>query len=253
MELADVRVEIDQMSEDIIGGLKRRSRYPLSEGIFSKQAYDGKTWFNAMLFGEQDLYSKFGKNDFEDQPLLLFTREEVSPSKIKRNPPKLGVVNVGIDVGNKVIDLYQQANRKICPPGEDENNYGKIAKLDASNTMDLYERICGIGQVVAALKIRDYPEIVYLDKDTIISKLRNPKREQEVIDEAAQIAKRYLLPHPEIMPWFFRGIIDITLIDVELNYVLGVRRIRDNEPRVPPGFGQVARKYERKGIGFGQA
>jgi len=251
MKLQDVRVKIDQMSEKIVSGLKDRSRYSLSAGVFSEEAYDGKTWFNSRLLGEQSLDAVFGRYEFEDQHPLLFTREDLPVSRIKRNPPSIGVVRVGIDVGSKVIGLYKEALKKICPSGEDKNSYGEIAKLDVSNVLALYERICGIGQEVAELKIQENTGIVYLDKETIIEKLRNTKREQEVIDSGIEIAKRYLLPNSETMALFFRNIIDIT-IGVEVDYVLKVREKRDKEPRVPPGFGQVARKGERRGIGFGQ-
>ena len=245
MKLQDVRVKIDQMSERIVSGLKDRSRYSLSAGVFSEEAYDGKTWFNSRLLGEQSLDAIFGRYEFEDQHPLLFTKEVLPASKIKRNPPSIGVARVGIDVGNKVIDLYKKALEKICLPGEDKNNYGEIAKLDVSNVLALYERICGIGQEVAELKIQENTGIIYLDKETITEKLRNTVREQEVIDSGIEIARRYLLPNPETMSWFFRNVIDITLLGVEVDYVLRKREKINNEPRIIPGLEYMLNFFKR--------
>jgi len=153
MELKDIRIKIDQMSERIVSGLKDRSRYPLSAGIFSEEFCNGKTWFEYRLLGEQCLDAEFGRYKFEDQHPLLFPKEDLPKPKMKRNPPKIGVAKVGIDVGNKVIELYKKILEKICQPGEDRNSYGEIAKLDVANVLALYERICGLGQEVAELKI----------------------------------------------------------------------------------------------------
>ncbi|MEK6959289.1 MAG: hypothetical protein AABW59_04565, partial [archaeon] len=74
IDIAELRIKIDQLSEKIMSGLKTRSRLPLNEGTFSKEFSEGMTWFMYRLKKDQDLDSEFGRFLYYDQHTLVFEK-----------------------------------------------------------------------------------------------------------------------------------------------------------------------------------
>ena len=247
----NLRLKLDQMSERIVSGLKDRSRYVISNGVYSEEFFNGMSWFKYRLFREQSLDSEFGRYEFEDQHPLLFSKEQLAMPKIPRPHAELGIAHVSVDNGLNILTLYRETIAKICNAGEDPDNYGEIAKLDVNNVLTLYERISGYAAKVAEYKIEKEPRTLHFDPEFLRSYLTDEEREKQVIVYALKLAHKELLPNPEIMPDFFRTIINMTM-DVEVDYILRAAEARRNQiPRSPVGFGQTPRTPDQKTSGWG--
>ncbi|OGV66217.1 MAG: hypothetical protein A2283_06745 [Lentisphaerae bacterium RIFOXYA12_FULL_48_11] len=246
-----LRLKLDQMSERIVSGLKDRSRYLVNNGVFLEEFCNGMTWFKYRLFREQSLDSEFGRYEFEDQHPLLFKKDQLASPKRPRPHSDLGIVLVPIDNGPEILNMYRDIVGKICQIGETSDNYGEIAKLDVSNVLTLHERICGFAAKVAEYKIEKEPRTLHFDPDFLRSYLTDTEREKQVMDYALTLARKEQLPNAEVMPTFFRTIIDKTL-DLEVDYILKAGENRRNQvPRSPVGFGQTPKSPEPKRAGWG--
>jgi chorismate mutase len=225
-DIKDLRVRLDQITEQIISGLKDRSRHPLNILVFTEEFSDGLTWIRYRLKGEQDLDSEFGRYEFDDQYPLSFTKEELAAPKIKRKAPSNHVRQVYIDIGQDIIEFYIGMLPELCKDKqyEDRASYGETTKVDANNLLLYHERINGLGRHVAQSKIDQNPGILELETDEEIRKaLVVPEREEEVIGKAIEIARKYDLDRPRFIREFFRGIMDLT-IEAEVKYVKQVKK-----------------------------
>jgi chorismate mutase len=250
-KIDNLRMKLDQMSERIVSGLKDRSRYTISNGVFLEEFFNGMTWFRYRLFREQSLDSEFGRFEFEDQHPFIFKKDQLTPPKRPRPHADIGITSVEFDNGPEILNIYRDIIGKICKPGEDPDNYGEIAKLDVSNVLTLYERICGFAAKVAEFKIEKEPRTLHFEPEFLRSYLTDAEREKQVMDYALALARKEQLPNPEVMPGFFRTIIDRTL-DLEVDYIFKASENRRNTtPRSPVGFGQTPRDPEPKRSGWG--
>lgn len=221
INLVELRIKIDQINERIISGLKQRSRYPINQGIYSKDFIKDHTWFLYRLKKEQDIDSQFGRFLYSDQAPMFFKKEELDKPVTARKAPKInGLTHIKIDKSKKILEAYREIVKKICTNREDENSYGETAKLDVDNILAINERVLGLGEQVAEYKIESDPEILKeKDKSKIRSSLVIPQREQEVLLSAKEIAKKYDLGHEKELCDFIKEIIDITT-DAEVEYII---------------------------------
>jgi len=250
-KIDSLRLKLDQMTERIISGLKDRSRYSVSAGVYNEEFSNSMSWFKYRLFREQSLDSEFGRYEFEDQHPLIFTKDQLAMPKRPRPHSDLGIAMVEVNNGESIISLYRETVIKICRVGDDPDNYGEIAKLDVSNVLTLYERICGFAAKVAEYKIEREPRTLHFDPEFLRSYLRDEEREKQVMEYALALARKEQVPNPEVMPIFFRTIIDRTL-DLEVDYILKAAEARRNMiPRSPVGFGQTPKSAEPKRSGWG--
>ncbi len=186
IDISDLRVRIDQMTANIISGLKDRYRYKLNKGVFTEEVTNGKTWFDYRLFTEQ-----------------------------KRRKMR-------IDIGERIIQFYRAMLPEFCEKGEEREAYGKTAKCDVNNVMLYNERVIGIGRLIAESKLQQNQEMINLSDAEIRKTLVSPEREKQVIEDAVRLAERYKLHKPEFIRKFFRGLIDLT-VDAEVEYIRRAR------------------------------
>ena len=264
----DIRPKLDELAEEIIISLKRRSRFLLNEPVYRQEfKKTGKTWFEYRLFKDQDTDSEFGRYVFDDQHPMLFSRDELA-EPAERKPSENEVVPVDIDMGDKIVAFYREILPQICQVGYNNDTYGETVLQDSLNIRTLYERVCGIGPYVAQSKIQDDPSLLdIVDELELREKLVYPDREEFVMAKGVALAEKYGLPNPEVGRWIFRRIIDLTL-DVEVAYinhvqeqtaaekedidVIPVVRIsRPDYPQTPPGFGQEPKKESNGSKGWG--
>ncbi len=242
IDLSELRIKIDQMNEQIISGLKQRSRYPLNYGVFIKEfianeklndeklnnkklnnekSNNKNTWFLFRLKKEQDIDAQFGRFVYSDQAPMFFKKEELATPLRERKAPKIeGLVNIPIDKSKEILKVYQEILTKICIKKEEEDSYGETVKLDVNNVLAINERVLGLGEMVAEYKIESNPKIL---NETNKLKLKEMlvvlKREQEVVSSAKEIALKYGLTQTEDIGKFMQKIIDITT-DTEIEYIL---------------------------------
>ncbi|MFA6268344.1 MAG: hypothetical protein WCW13_04355 [archaeon] len=224
IDINDLRVKLDQMNEQIISGLKTRSRFPLNIGTFKQNFADGKTWFSYRLKKEQDIDSEFGRFLYPDQSPIIYSKEELAKPRINRTITSEGIEQVQIDIHKEIINMYHEILEKLCEKKEDIANYGETTKQDVENIILYNERIVGIGEQVAGYKMQNNPELLKLkDPEEIRKKLINPKREQEVIDKMIAITKKYELDHVEEIKKFAQKIINLTT-EVEVKRILAAAK-----------------------------
>jgi chorismate mutase len=226
IDIKDLRVRLDQITEQIISGLKDRSRFPLNILVFTEKFSDGLTWIQYRLKKEQDLDAEFGRYEFDDQYPLLFKPEELAKPKKEREAPSNHVRQVYIDVGEDIIEFYISMLPELCKGEEYEDgaSYGETTKVDVNNLLLYHERINGLGRHIAQSKIDKNSGILELETDEEIRKaLIDPGREDDVIEKAIEIARKYDLYRPRFIKEFFRGIMNLTL-EAEVKYVKQVKQ-----------------------------
>ncbi len=219
VDIADLRIKIDQLNEKIISGLKDRSRFSTNFSTFKKKFYNEMTWFEYRLKKEQDLDSEFGRFLYYDQQPFIFSKKQLSKSKIK-NVNNLGLKPVPIDLSKKIVKLYKNTVKELCINEEKSSTYGETVKLDVENILTLNERTAGIGEQVAAYKISKNPELKKLKNlKEIRKKLITPQREIEVINKTIEISKKYGINNDKLMKEFAKSLIEITL-DAEVHFIV---------------------------------
>ena len=223
VDIGDLRIKIDQLNQKIISGLKDRSRYPLNLGVFEKEFYSKMTWFEYRLKKEQDLDSEFGRFLYYDQQPFLFSKRELSPSKIN-DPINKGLKPVELDLSKKILSLYKETLVNLCENKEDVSTYGETVKLDVENILTLNERNVGLGEQVAAYKISTEPNLLDLKTaKEVRQKLVKPQREVDVITKAANISEKYGIENIDFMKKFAKDLIEITL-DAEVHFILNSKK-----------------------------
>jgi chorismate mutase len=229
IDLEEVRIKLDQHAERIVSGLKDRSRSPLNKGTFEETFFQDQTWFEYRLLKEQSLDAEFGRYEFEDQHPLLISRLQLEKPKVRRDHPALGLVTTKIDNSRRIISMYRKVLGLICQQGEDRNSYGETTKLDVGNVLELDERIF-LGKAVAEAKLQSNPSLKYLEAEAIRTALINKTREQEVIEKARLLARRYSLAQEEVVADLFKEIIEVTL-DLEVDYILQAKEAERSTPK----------------------
>jgi len=188
--------------------------------VFAQKFFGNKSWFLYRLEAEQNVDAEFGRYLYSDQHPLVFSAEQLSKPKIKRNVPELGLKRVRIDLSKDIIGAYRKVLKKICEKGEESENYGATVKLDVENILLFNERILGIGEQVAAYKLQKNPGLLGTkEKEKIRLALIAPKREREVIENSKKIAARYKIKNPEAVAEFMKKIIALTT-KAEIVYIL---------------------------------
>lgn len=224
LKLEDLRIKLDQMTERIVSRLKDRSRYKLNESVYIKDAIpiEGRTgisFFEFALEGLENYHTMLGRYNFPDQHPLV---TDASSSPVEREVPQSPIKKVKIDIGEDLIKFYIDSLEELCERGEDPSTYGETVYCDSDLIQLLNERI-NLGRYVAESKLQSDPSIAEVtDDEQLISKLRNSKREEDVVIKAKDIASRYEL-NPLVVEKYFRWIIGET-IKVEVEYLKGIKK-----------------------------
>jgi chorismate mutase len=218
MDLANLRIKIDQMNDKLLSLISTRMKYSLNEETFTKEFFDGKSWFLYRLKKEQDLDSEFGRFLYNDQLPFIFKKEELAKSKLSINN-KQELVPVEIDLSEKIIDLYKKLLRGLCETKEDPQTYGETTKLDIEIILTINERTTAIGEHVSAYKLQSEPQLKNLPEEEIRKKLIKKEREVEVTENIITAAKKYGIENEKLMKEFAKDLIKITL-DSEVTFIL---------------------------------
>mgnify|MGYP003812825533 CR=1 FL=1 len=217
IDLVELRMRGDYLTEQIILGLKTRSRFPLNMSTFSEIFYDKKTWFLYRLKKVQDLDSQFGRFLYKQQKPFLFKISELEKPLIKPLLINEGFIGLELNHEKEIIDLYKKMLYEVCMDDDNRSTYGETTKIDVENVLNLNERLVSFGQQVAWTKVHSNPE---LKKETDSSKIRelivSKDREVEVIKNAVSLAQKHNLTNIESIKDFVKILIDFTTrVEVE--------------------------------------
>ncbi|MDO8638310.1 MAG: chorismate mutase [Candidatus Daviesbacteria bacterium] len=221
VELGELRVRLDQMTERIVSRFKDRSRFPLNEAIYLTNGVPitGRSNISLLQFaieGLETYHATLGRYNYPDQYPVLGL--DLPSSRVERsiNNPSLSRLNINTSEG--LLTFYQNLLSKHCDHKHDPNTYGQTAYIDADLLELIHERV-NIGRYVAETKGFKDPIIYQLSahNDLLLSKLKDKVREEALVSRARDIAKAYELD-PEIAEQAFRWMIDKTL-DIEIAYI----------------------------------
>ena len=220
INLNDLRTKINQMTERIVSRLKDRSRYVLNDAVYRRDAIpiEGRTGISFFEFALEQLekyHASLGRYKFPDQHQLT---NITLHSPVQRWSPPSPVRQVDIELKDEIIAFYLILLGDLCQEGDDPTTYGETVYCDADLIVLLHERI-NIGRFVAESKFQSDPSFsaVVENRDALRTRLRQPKREQTVIDNARKIALNYDL-NPDVVERCFRWVITKTL-EVEIDYL----------------------------------
>ncbi len=230
IHLGELRVRLDQMTNRIVSRLKDRSRFPLNEAVYRPDGVpihgrSGVSLLQFALEGLEAYHASLGRYDYPDEtPLAL----PVPPTTtVTRTIGRPYIPRLQISLRDDLLSFYDRLLPQLCPPGDDPDTYGETAYVDSDLLELLHERI-NVGRYVAQAKLDRDPGVLDLvrDPERLRAALRDPAREETLINAARSIAVRYELD-PDLTADVFRWIVDRTLT-VEVAYLQQVAR--SNEP-----------------------
>jgi chorismate mutase len=221
IELSELRLRLDQMTDRILSRLKDRSRFPLNGPAYRSDALPirgraGISFLEFALEGLEAYHASLGRYAYPDQHPVFSPRRPDSP--VARVVGKPSLPEVQISIKDDLLAFYQQLLPRLCAPGDDPDSYGETVYIDADLLQLLNERI-NVGRYVAQAKIDSDPTIAAVVHDTaaLVDRLKIPSREEALIDAARRAAQRYELD-AGLAEHVFRWIIAETLL-VEIAYL----------------------------------
>lgn len=220
VDICEIRIKLDQMTESIISLVKDRSRYKLNKKVYIKNAIPIKnkkdiSFFEFALEGLEKYHASLGRYLFPDQePLIL---KFVFQPSVKRIVPESPILKVKIDLAKRIINFYLKFLEKLCFRGDDPLSYGETVWCDAKIVQTLGERI-NLGKYVAEAKLKENPDLGKIkNRNELEKELRILEREREVLKRAKKIAKKYKLD-PKLIEELFKWLMKETL-KVEVEYI----------------------------------
>lgn len=223
LQLSDLRIRLDQMTERIVSRLKDRSRFPLNAAVYRSDgvAINGRTGISFLeysLEGLEAYHASLGRFDYPDQfPVFSAHLPQAPVARAVVGTPALP--RLQIDIKDALLSYYQQdLLPRLCSSGENPDTFGETVYVDADLLQILHERI-NVGRYVAQAKVDSAPEILthVQDYQRLEKELKVPEREEALIRSVRAVADRYALD-ANLAEGVFRWIIDQTL-RLEVRYL----------------------------------
>ena len=224
IDLGELRVRLDQMTERIVSRLKDRSRFPLNEAVYRVDAIpiagrNGISFLQFSLEGLEAYHASVGRYAYPDQYSVL--GRDLPPSPVTRVVTRPDVSRRAISIGDDLVSFYLATLPRLCRGGDDPNTYGETVYADADLLQLINERI-NVGRYVAEAKVTSDPTIYALRHDAplVEARLKDAGREAALLAVVEEIARKYELD-PDVARTMFRWIVDETL-RVEVAYLQGI-------------------------------
>lgn len=221
VQLSDLRIKLNQMSEKVVSRLKDRSRFKFNGRVYIPDAIPiegrgGISFLDFALEGLEAYHASLGRYAYPDQYPVFSNLLQKSP--VRREIPLAPISPVDIALRDELLRFYIGILPQLCERGEDPISYGETVYTDADILEHLHERI-NVGRYVAESKLQANPRIQDMvhDSTLLMAELRDAKREEDVINQAKARALTYEL-NPEVIGTVFRWVIDETL-KVEIDYL----------------------------------
>ncbi len=232
LELPELRIQLDQMTERIVSRFKDRSRFPLNEVVYRVDGvqitgHSGISLLQFAIEGMENYHASLGRYEYPEQVPMLGSnlpgssiRRVVEPDS--RQPKHLNFTE-------DMLVFYQGLLVKHLKPEDDKpvddpKTYGETVYEDADLLQLMHARV-NIGRKVAERKTTDDPDIFKVadDRVAVLAKLRDERREAVLLEKASGLAMDYNL-NPNIVDEAFRWMIERT-IDVEIDWIQQVSRM----------------------------
>jgi len=245
LTIGQLRSKLNELTVSVVNGLHGRSIYLQNLNIFEPKLQSrlhnsglhafgngdsNVSWFDSRMKREEATDCEDGRFLFPGVYPFNGAPSKTHPnstSQIYRVIPNVGLMHVAppVDIGRRIVDMYKSAVIGLCKPGEQPEEYGRLAKLDVTICQDIHERVTYFGQLVAKIKSEDNPSILKLNAGDLRVALRDSEREKNVVAYAIDCAKRYDSLRVQPIEEMFRALIEMT-VDVEVGYVLACAEVR---------------------------
>jgi chorismate mutase len=221
LQLGEIRVRLDQMTDRIVSRLKDRSRFPLNPAVYHVDGVpirgrSGISFLQFALEGLEAYHASLGRYDFPDEaPLFAPPTPSATATRTITRPP---VARLRINRRDHLLAFYAEILGRLCPPGDDTNTYGETVYVD-SDLLELINERINVGRYVAQVKADREPAVLELvdQPSRLEAALRDPAREETLVRTARGIAARYEVD-PDLVEDVFRWIIAETML-VEMAYL----------------------------------
>lgn len=221
-DLNALRLHISKMNDRILMRLHDRAGFPLNRPVYSRGAIElpehpGMSLLEFAILGLESYHASLGRYEYPDQFPLV--REGLPPAAANRVVDGALAPDAAIDVRDQLLPWYvDEVLPKLCEPREDPATYGETAYVDADLLELINERI-NVGRGVALAKLQTDPSIreIASDAEALAQRLRDSRREEEVLTAVAESARRYEIDE-RLARDVFRWVIDRVLA-LEVLYV----------------------------------
>ena len=225
MDLAEVRIRLDQMTERIISRLKDRSRFPVNPSVYTPGAVpiagrDGISFLDFSIEGLERYHGSLGRYAFPDQfPLSGGTFD----TPVRRAVDTESAPRIEIPIHDELLAFYRRTIDRLCLDGDKPGTWGETVYIDADLLQLLHERI-NIGRQVATAKAETNASLseILQDRQALSEALRDRAREEKLLEAVEATARRYELD-PLVVRQVFVWIIETTL-DLEVSYLQRLAR-----------------------------
>jgi chorismate mutase len=226
LQLGELRVRLDQMTDRIVSRLKDRSRFPLNAAVYEVDGVPirgrgGISFLQFALEGLEAYHASLGRYDFPDEAPLF--SPPIPAATATRTITRPHVARLQLNRRDNLLAFYQTILRRLCSAGDDTNTYGETVYVD-SDLLELINERINVGRYVAQVKAEREPAVVEVagDATRLEAALRDPAREETLVRTARGIAARYEI-EPDLVEDVFRWIIAETML-VEVAYLQQVAR-----------------------------
>jgi monofunctional chorismate mutase len=223
VQLSDLRVRLDQMTDRIVMRLKDRSRFPLNPRAYQPDGIEiagrqGMSFLDFALEGLEAYHASLGRYNYPGEFPLVSAN--LPQSSVVRSTGGPALPSVAIAIKDDLLRTYLALLPSLCPPGEDPDTYGETVYTDADLLQLLHERI-NVGRYVAQAKLASDPALASMkERDGLAGRLRDATREEALLASVRETAARYQVDQA-VVEQFFRWIMQETL-EVEVSFLQGL-------------------------------
>lgn len=215
-----IRPGLDILANEIVIGLKKRTRYAANSAIYQPGLVSTDTGLSLLQYELQKIeqcHAELGRYAFAAQD----SYSDVSrvATVITRQTPASPVKHMPSGVGQRIVDFYRHWISQSCPPGENTNTYGETVTADVSVLLAIMERV-NLGKLVAEAKFLELTDDFMRtggDRQAMLELIVRKDREQQVINLAETLANHYDLT-PQYAIEVFKFMITVT-VDIEVDYL----------------------------------
>ncbi|NKC16252.1 MAG: hypothetical protein GKR94_29825 [Gammaproteobacteria bacterium] len=215
-----IRPGLDILANEIIIGLKKRTRFPRNREIYQPGLVQEHTQLSLLhyeLHAMERVHAELGRYTYADQE--PFTDVGGVAPVLARAAPPSPIQPMRSNVGSKVIAYYLNWVEVGCEEGTDADSFGETVTADVSALLAIMERV-NLGKFVAESKFQEAPERFHTtggDRAGLKALIVKKDRETKVYELARKLAQHYAFNAEQAVALF--DFMIKTTVDIEINYL----------------------------------
>lgn len=215
-----IRPGLDILANEIVIALKKRTRFPVNDAVYKPGLVSSDksvSLLNHVLGNVESCHAELGRYTFAAQESFTDV-SHISPL-IDRTVPESPLHPMTSHAGEQILEYYCNWVNQACDAGEDSETFGETVTSDIDALLAIMERV-NLGKPVAEAKFREQPA-AFVDtggeREALLGLLVKKDREAQVLELAANLARRYDLPELHAINTF--NFMIETTIDIEIDYL----------------------------------